>query len=138
MWDSIWCIFLLLVLLCAFYFWPFGYVKDSVLRFAFHIVCSFMVFCFDFFIRKRIDTKFTAKSISWMICRMWIKLRVPFTFIFFNFLFQNSIIKIFFLSSSESKWPSVLKKKAASIVFLLFESIIFLSLFLHYFLWGLI
>ena len=31
----------------------------------------------------------------------------------------------FFLSSSESKWPSVLKKKAASSVFLLFESIFF-------------
>ena len=88
-------IFVVSFIMCV-YFWPFGYVKDLVLRFAFHIVGSFMVFCFDFLVRKKIDTKFTAKSISWMICRMRIKLRVPFTFIFLNFLFQNTIIKFFF------------------------------------------
>ena len=127
MWDSIWCIFLLLVLLCAFYFWPFGYVKDSVLRFVCLIVGSFMVFCIDFFIRKKIDTKFTAKSISWMICKMQIKLRVPFTFIFLNFLFQNSIIKYFLFSSSKSKWPSVLKRRQLPVFFCFLNLYFFFS-----------
>ena len=97
MWDSIWCIFLLLVLLCAFYFWSFGYVKDSVLRFAFLIVGSFMVFCFDFLIRKKIDTKFTAKSIFWMICRMRIKLGLPFWKILYDWV-QNLLSQIYFVS----------------------------------------
>ena len=97
MWDSIWCILLLLVLLYAFYFWFFGYVKDSVLRFAFLIVGSFMVFCFDFLIRKKIDTKFTAKSILWMICKMLIKLGVPFWKILYDWV-QNLLRQIYFVS----------------------------------------
>ena len=110
MWDSIWCIFLLLVLLCVFYFWSFGYVKDSVSRFAFLIVGSFMVFCFDFLIRKKTDTKFTAKSILWMICRMRIKLGVPFWKILYDWV-QNLLRQIYFVSFTflmlkKKKWVS--------------------------------
>ena len=113
MWDSIWCIFFLLVLLCVFYFWPFGYVKDLVLRFAFLIVGSFMVFCFDFLIRKKINTKVTAKSILWMICRMWIKLGVPFWKILYDWV-QNLLRQIYFVSFTFL----MLKKKRKEFYFL--------------------
>ena len=72
MWDSIWCIFLLLVLLCVFNFWSFGYVKDSVLRFSFLIVGSFMVLygalifcCFWFYKSDSAKLWFCA---SWFEC----------------------------------------------------------------------
>ena len=113
MWDSIWCIFLLLVLLCMFYFWSFGYVKDLMLRFSFLIVGSFMVFRFDFLIRKKIDTKFTAKSISWMICKIRIKLRVPFWKILYEWV-QNLLRQIYFVSFTFL----MLKKKKNEFYFL--------------------
>ena len=58
---------------------------------------------------------------------MW-SLSYFFTFIFLNFLFQNSIIKYFLLSPSESKWASVLKRRQLPVFVCFIESIYFFYL----------
>ena len=100
---------------------------DSMLRFSFLIVGSFMVFCFDFLIRKKIDTKFIAKSILWMICRMRIKLGVPFWKILYDWV-QNLLRQIYFVSFTFL----MLKKKKNEFYFLYINLVLNFSIFFKF------